>query len=454
MICLFKEERFKRFFILALGVVFFMGSLLYYSGELKPEVTHPDEVFRVRMAVYFKLFFIDRDLDNPLWQKREIYLASPGSAYLAGLALWLGGQQDKMGEEGLDDWWNFKESSAWNLSHTKLPSAKELYILKFTMALFISLSCIAIYWICLKCFGAVTAFFSSLLFVFHPAILECATKATFDAPLIFFIILNILWMLFFYEHFLKKRYSLSLFFAAMIGLNTAVSFLIKLQGVIAGVIFLVFCFCIIVGETAKHFKASASQSKDSASWINRIRVILASMILFGVVAATCSILPNPCLHGRPIDGLKKMAKLRAEQINIQIKEFSTQNYFHQSYSASIIDSFPQKVRYVLFGPFMNSGRGALSFLLKFSLFVFGFISVVQAEVRFIRKNASSSFNTIILLWFAVLFVAITAIIYIRFEKYYITLIAPISIFMAFAIENILDKAINLLAGRVHLFKKL
>ena len=446
-----KTKRFKTISILALGAILFFSSLSYYSGQIRPEVTQADESFRARMAVYFKLFFIDRDFNDPLWQRWDVRVAPPGSAYIAGLALWLGGEQDKIGKMGLDDWWNFKESFAWNLLNIELPSAKELYILKFTMALFVSFSCVAVYWICLKCFGIITAFFSFFLFAFHPLIIECATNATFDAPLIFFIILNILLTLFFYENFSKEKYYLSLLFAAIIGLNTAVTSVVKIQGAITGVIFLVFCFCIMAIEIVKLFKRNASRSRDKASWINKIRVVLIGMTLFGLGAVTFFILPNPCFYRQPMAGFKKMAELRTEQIKKQIKEFSTKNYFHNDYSAKIIASFPQKVHFVISESLSTKCGHGLLFQVKFLLLILGFFLMVYSEIRFFRKNLRFSLSFIILLWFVVLFAAIIAVIYICFAKYCLTLIAPVSVLMAYALDRTIRESCKRANGISALF---
>lgn len=433
----FRTKQSKTFLALSLGACFFAGSLFYYSSKIKPEVTHPDEAVRTRMAVYFKLFFIDQDFVNPLWERREVRIAPPGSAYIAGLALWLGGQGDRIGAIGIDNWWNFEESFAWNLANIKLPSGKELYILKFTMAIFVSLSGLVVYWVCLKCFGVVAAFFSSMLFIFHPLMLGCATKATFDAPLIFFIILNILLMLFFYENFSQKRYRPCLFFSGMIGLNAAVAAVIKIQGAIAAVIFLTFCFCVIMTEAAKFFGGSGGQKQARTSCAKRMQVIIISAILFAVMAVTFFILPNPGLYARPIKGLKEMAELRVEQINRQVKEFSTKNYFHDDYSTAVLVSFPQKIKYASLRIFQGECKTGLSFWARFVLFAAGFFLIFFNEIKYFRKNLVFSHNFIVLLWVVVLFAAVTAVLFIDFATHFFTFIAPVSILMAYGLDQML-----------------
>lgn len=445
-----RTKRFKTISAFILGVVLFVASLSYYSSGIKPEVVHPDEGLRVRMAVYFKLFFMDRDLSDPRWQKREIYLGPPMSAYIVGLALWSGGQKDKIGETDIDNWWNFKESFAWNLSNIKLPSEEELYAVKFAMALFASLSCLAIYWICLKCFGIVTAIFSSLLFLVHPLMLACATRATLDAPLIFFVTLNILFMLFFYQNFSKGKFPASLFFAAIIGLNTAIASGIKIQGAIAGVIFLIFCFCIMAAEIIRHFNRDAGEGRDKISWTKKIRMIFASMALFSMMAMAGFILPNPCLYHKPVDGLKKMVELRVKQIDMQIKEFSTQNYFHEEYNTTLIRSFSEKMDHMALRMFSDDNKKDLFFLLRFLLFFYGLLLIFLDEIKHLRKNLFFSPNIVILLWFAVLFAAMAAIIYIDFATHYFTLIVPSVIFMAYAIDQILQRIFKFIVGEMKL----
>lgn len=418
-----------------IGAILFSASLVYYSGKIKPEVTHPDEPVRIRMAVYFELFFIDRDFDSPQWQKVEIRLGPPVSAYITGLALWLGGQQDKIGKMGMENPWNFKENFSWNLANIKLPSREELYIVKFAMAVFVSLSVLILYWIGLKCFGMVAAICSSLFFACHPLMLECATKATLDAPLVFFIILNILLMLFFYQNLSEKKFAASLFFAAGIGLNVGIATGTKIQGAIGGVIFLVFCFCIMVSEIVRHFRKPASVDLDKAFCAKKIQVIFASMMLFSVMAAACFIAPNPCLYDRPLEGLKKMVEGRAKQINTQKMEFSTKDYFHKEYNTPLIESFPKKVRCITSRVFVGEGKRSLFFLIKLLLFLLGFSMISCDEIKYFRKNLCFSSNLIVLLWLTVIFSSVAAILYIDFITHYFTLIAPASIFMGYAIER-------------------
>ncbi|MEI7751065.1 MAG: phospholipid carrier-dependent glycosyltransferase, partial [Candidatus Omnitrophota bacterium] len=355
----FFKNNSKSIIAFLMGAILFSASLVYYSGKIKPEVTHPDEAVRVRMSVYFKLFFINRDFDSPQWQKVEIRLGPPVSAYITGLALWLGGQQDKIGKMGMENPWNFKEKFAWNLANIKLPSREELYIVKFAMAVFVSLSVLILYWIGLKCFGMVTAICSSLFFACHPLMLACATNATLDAPLIFLITLSILLMLFFYQALSERKFASSVLFAAGIGLNAGIAAGTKIQGAITGVIFMVFCFCIIFSEAIKYFKNWASVDPGKAFCSKKIQIILVSMMLFSVTAAVCFIAPNPYLYHRPIEGLRRMVEGRVKQITTQKMEFSTKDYFHREYNTSVIDSFPKKVRCIILRVFVGEGKSSL-----------------------------------------------------------------------------------------------
>jgi hypothetical protein len=435
------------------GVFLFAASLVYYSSQISPQVTHPDEVVRIRMSKYFKLFFMDHDFTSPRWQDWPILGAPPMNAYITGTALLLSGQGAKMGRWDLENWWNFKESFEWNLSHIALPSKEELIALKFTMALFVSLSCLMLFCICLKCFGITVAVIAALFFALHPLMLACATHATLDAPLVFFINTHILLMLFFYEKFLKKKYSLALCFSVLLGLNTGLATGTKIQGAITGVIFIFFCVWILLVRMIDRMVPDPNKPREPQSAIHASGTIFFSLLLFSVTALGSFILPNPSLYDDPVKGIRKMVGLRREQINNQKMEFSTKNYFHSEYATATIHSPSEKIHYMALRTFSRDGEGRARFLLKIVFFLLGFMMLLFEESRSVFKERRVTFYTIILSWLLIVCAGVGSILYVNFATHYFALVAPSVIPMAYCTDKIVREAWKFISKACSFFRK-
>lgn len=94
--------------------------------------------------------------------------------------------------------WEFLKDYSWNVSHGRIPHKEILYVARLTMTIFGSLTCLLIYWIGRKMFGAKTGTISSLLFTYNLLMLLSSRRAMTDAPLLFFLTANIVLIMYFF----------------------------------------------------------------------------------------------------------------------------------------------------------------------------------------------------------------------------------------------------------------
>lgn len=175
-----KKQR-LTFYAVMLGLVI---TFVWSSARMVEVPFHPDESANIYRARYFDLFFLKRDFLNPEWDITNYWAIThpPLPRYLIGFALFITGHD----LSALNQPWDFSLDTQTNFQLGNVPSASALMASRSLMttlfALSVALCAVAAY----QVGGWPAAFVGGLLLATSDLALITLTRATPDAPLVFF----------------------------------------------------------------------------------------------------------------------------------------------------------------------------------------------------------------------------------------------------------------------------
>ena len=454
---------------IAVVIIIFFIILIPFVKKLELHSLHRDENYWLRSTKCFKLFFIDKDLNNNQWKKHKI---EPIGKYIIGLALYIAGHGDRIDELSRMKRWNFRKDYSWNLAHGSVPPKEILYIARLTMALFGSLTCMLIYWIGRMIFCVKAGIIASLLLAYNPLMWFCSRRAMTDAPLLFFLTANIILVIYFYQSLLKQNLLRTFVFAVLIGINIALATGTKLNGGLAGLIFTSFCIFVVVIKSGKYKLSKGNLRKSITEFIidREIKTVVISLLISGVIATLVFVIMNPSLYHQPLKGSLSMIKFRTSEVSSQQKNVNPKKVLIDSLSTKVdfvvrrtffldlLDSLSKKVdlvarrtfftgRYVILANILKISIDLGLFLLgcvMFFLFLLGLIMLLYHEVKYLIRNSKPSSRSIIIIWTVITFIGITIWIPFDWSRYYLPVIPCIVIVIGFCLDTLIEKSLFLL----------
>jgi len=410
--------------------------ILPFVNKLDFEWFHGDESYWLRSTKCFKLFFMDKDLHSKQW---ENYKIEPVGKYAIGLALYIAGYGDRIDELSKMKRWHWGKDYKWNLNHGRVPPQEILYIARLTMALFGSFTCLLIYWIGKMLWGIKAGIISSLLLAYNPLMLVCSRHAMTDAPLIFFLTMNILLLIYFYRALLNQKFLKTVIFGILIGVNSALAAGTKLNGGLAGLVFMGFYIVVILIKGIQYVFSKDSLRKSLSKFTadREIKVTLTSLIVSGVIAIIVFVGMNPSLYPKPLEGSMNMIEYRMLEVNHQEK------YADQKKYTVLIDSFSRKIDFTFRRTLFPGKNVILGNIFKipidFALFIGGLILLLYCECKYLLARSKPSFNGIIILWTFITFIGIIVWIPFDWPRYYLPVVPCIVIITGYCISKIIDK---------------
>jgi len=422
-------------FILVLGFFYYR-----FTVGLNSYLLHQDEHDFVTGSRLFNDFFLRRDLSSKDWQ--EIALDQPPLAYyIYGLTLYLGGHKNLAGEQekigfnigyldkavlgwsteqlaSLEPWWVRLQDSQdiSNLPSVLLPSFKMIWQAKKTAAVF-SLGCLPlIYFLGLEIGGFLTGILSMLILGFNQLMFLTGRQAMADSILLFFLLANVLLIIYTLKFFYKKQALEFLGSTFLIGVNIALATSTKLNG---GITFFIWGLAALLALISVLIKKKGR--------VEEALLLVNGFLISIIIASNLFVFLNPYLYPDPISRGINMVEHR-----ISVSKFQ-QQYFQDA-----LTSFPEKTRAVLNHALLSEGdwnNFEIPFL-DLPLFLFGFALITTRAIKKFVKNITISPEIVIIVWILITFLALVSYIPLNWDRYYLPVIPCIAIAQAYAINRV------------------
>jgi hypothetical protein len=422
--CLLKE--------IAIVLILSIIILFPFLYNLESRSFHGDENLWLRATTYFKLFFINKDIHNKHWRAWPAIDQPPIGKYVIGFSLLLAGYRSRLDEVALMEKWAFSKDYNWNVLHGRMPPKEILLVGRYTMAIIGSLACLLLYCLGRMTFNIGVGAIAAILLAFNPLMLRFSQRVMTDAPLIFFLIANTLLIMFFYNFILKHKSRKSLLISGLIGLTIALATGTKLNGGITGIVFLAFCFYLIIIKVWQ-YKSSTDIPLSVLAILNKdyqVKIILISLLISISTSIFVFVALNPFLYHKPIKGSLDMIKSRAESVKVQQKEAPR----------SAITSIGQKFYFVIRRTLLPGTYGTLNAILKipidFILFLVGLFILIYKEGRNLLNYRRPSNGSILIFWTIITFILIMAWIPLDWNRYYLPIVPCITMVTGYAIEKV------------------
>ncbi|HXV18778.1 MAG TPA: phospholipid carrier-dependent glycosyltransferase, partial [Candidatus Omnitrophota bacterium] len=395
--------------LVCLGIFALSFFILARGAEKAP--FHVDEDNWVHYAVYFKVFFMDRNADPKIWDGLASKDQPPVGKYLNGLALWLHGYRDgdflRLDRTGPYD---FSKTYEWNLEKGLAIDPKTLLICRRAAAFFAALACAFLYGAASLFFGRTTALLASLLLLINPLVLFYGRHAMTDTPLLCFMTLN-LWLTgLFSGPASEGKWQKALGIAAVLGIGIGLAAGTKLNGVLSGIIFAAWCLVLW-----------AYQRKP---------VYLAAPIFAAGIAIFLFISINPFFYREPINKIRQMTAFRSELSKIYQIE--------QPHLA--LDNIAGKAQKVFERTLMPGEKNYTSISsrvripLDVALFLLGVLTLILRTVKDLARNKNLSPAGLTLLYALILFAGTVAWIPMDWGRYFLPLVPPVVMFSALGVD--------------------
>jgi hypothetical protein len=429
-----KRKIFHLLKEIAIGVILFTIVLMPFLSNLESQRFHGDENLWLHSTKYFKLFFIDRDFGNRQWKEWLAFDQPPVGKYILGFALLLAGYGGRMEELANMNLWDFSRNYKWNVSQGRIPPKEMLLVGRYAMAIMGSLACMLLYCIGKMIFNIRVGIMAALLLAFNPLMLLCSQRAMTDAPLIFFLTANTLFIMFFYNVFLKEKMRKAFFLAGLIGLNIALSTGTKLNGGLAAIVFAAFCIYLIIIKVWQYRSSKdvlpntfATLKKD-----HQVKMILMSLLISIFISISVFIGLNPYLYHRPLKGPFVMLFHRMEVVKGQQKGIGP-----------AITSIGQKVHFVIQKTLIPGNYATLSSIFKIPidliLFLIGLFILTYKEGKHLLKDRRPTCHSIIIIWAILTFVLIMAWIPLDWNRYYLPVVPCVAMVTGYGIDRMISK---------------
>lgn len=411
-------KRFEILFIVLLFLVFLSYINKPWLG--REDFVHFDEVYRLKKAESFKQVFIDRDFSNPALYGNLAIEDPPVCGYIFGAALYYCGFSLKE-LSGIRNKYNEADPGNWTVENYGFKiNDRRLLIVRSIVALFGFLAAVMLYLLARRISGILGGISAALYLSFHPIMAAYSgAVALSDTILMFFWLLSMLLTIYCVASLNQRKIVKVGIFWALAVCSIALAIGTKLNAVLCLAAFVISMTIVFLKERDFHSK--------------KLALIFLAV---GVMAATAIFISlYPYLWKNPFSSLQNIMRIAHGTV------ISTANsQFHSSLPT--LFSKIRSIYDVLFWQIpalgywrepLNPPLGArfiitwdmLFLLLGFSLFLVKFWVSVKNE-------AAITSQQLICLWCLITFAGITLWIPIRWGRYYLPLLPPISLMIGYA----------------------
>ena len=295
------------------------------------------------------------------------------------------------------------------------------------MAILGSLTCFILYIIGKTVFNTKSGVIASLILAHNPIMLLYSRRAMANSPLIFFMSLNTLLLIYMYKSICKEKFSRALFFSILMGVTIALATGTKLNGGLTLVVLIGFALTAVIIKLLHHF---ARRNDPIGKYI---LILFTCVLLAVVIACFVFIYINPYLYANPVKNILNMTQFRLGVTS-----------FLQNRLDDPIFTWNQKFNFVIKRTLFAGTEtlsvfgNALRFSTDFILFLIGFFMMVFLELKHILREGQLSEKSIILIWTIITFAGIIVWIPFDWARYYLPVMPCVAMMIGYGLSNIFD----------------
>ncbi|MBN1687677.1 MAG: phospholipid carrier-dependent glycosyltransferase [Candidatus Omnitrophica bacterium] len=419
----------KRFQIIMLLVLVFTLMMLPFFRGLEQFPLHGDENLWLYSAKYFKLFFVDYDLENPQWFEDWAYDQPPVGKYLIGGVLHLAGYADIPKVLGETEQWNFLKGKEENISRGAMPPKEILLPVRRLMAGLGFSSCLILFGIGYALGGVRLGILAGLLLAWNPLVQNTCRRAMPDAALLFFLLASVAAIFLFYRRMIAGKFKEAFLFCVLHGVLSALAAGTKYSGGLSMIVlasFMVY-LCLVIGLQSLFFKRDERLNRENGKLL---LTVLTGFLLSGFFAFVCFVGLNPYLYHETLEKLRYMIGYRHDIICFQQSEIGPA-------LLSVSERLPRVYWRIFYPPNYVVIGNLFKFPAELYLFVLGIGCLMWNEIKMLWHRWLPSEGAILLLWVIIAYGGISLWIPLDWDRYYLPIIPGVTLVVAFAIEALL-----------------
>ncbi len=441
-----------RFFLW--GVVVVLCALPLFPF-IRTQLFFHDEAYWLRSTVAFKSYVLERSRKLPGAYADLAIDHPPLGMYIFGAALWLGGHAQDIPALG-------------RLAHTledfgpgqpgKEPPAQLLFVGRLTAAFFGLGTCLLLFYLGRRLFDTLTGLCASVILAYHPLFLICSRWVTTDTPLLFFMTLQAVLVLWWLDAVFQSRSRRGMVLGVLVGINSAAAAGVKLNGFLSVAWWGFFGVVLLVSFAEPYLRGSCPGQGGMRGYCAdaRVRLAAVSLALSVAVCAFVFVAVNPFLYRTPLRRLEDMAVHRMSVVRFQQarEPNSLLNTPRAKWDGMCLqfcgyrNAQPLQAVYNLVLPHSAGLAWTLHLpFLDLYLFWTGFIVLLIAEaLRFLRAQPPSG-QSVFLAWTAVTLGGTFLWLPMDWGRYYLPLLPGICLMVSAAVVFFLRRSICLLGCR-------
>jgi dolichyl-phosphate-mannose-protein mannosyltransferase len=420
-----SPDRLRGFFPKTIGgrVVAAVAILLVFGflatrlfSDIDSEPFHGDESWWLHYARAIRF-----DTDAPEWSGEGAVDQPSVGKLLFGASLWLAGVLD----ESPSDRWDFRESSAWNVEHGRMPGPEALHVGRQTSALFALLAALAAFSIACRISGISAGALAVLLLALNPLFLRCGRRAMPDTMVLFFVLVGADLVVRFVRRLNAEEYGRAVGIGGAIAVVGFLATATKLNGAF---VFFLFAAAGLYVVLQGVFGGYTERPRVLLALLAPPASAIAGFLLFA--------LANPVVLAHPVSGSWNMLSWRLQVAHQQAT--TDPDKIGESGEASLGQRWSRVWNRALAGEKSPENHVTLGrwdvFPLDFMVFVFGLIALVASEAISWAVERLPTGRGVVVLFVIATFLATLYWLRVdspRFDRYYLFLVPAIAIASAF-----------------------
>jgi hypothetical protein len=465
--CMIKDKKIKiiTIFFLSLLMIFKFFSL-YSTVYLETEHRHPDEDCHLQNTYYYKLLFIDRDINNPEWKNFIFYDQPPVAKYIMGFALHLYNNTIVDNVGGVKNWHNIAVGDFWmprliavkddgnqaietrteaqNLityAHVLLKQTspiekinsftdRDIIIGRLTIFLFeILATLVLILTVTFISKRLILGLIAGLLFITNPITIPTFQIAYIDSIWCFFVFMALFLLLLLLKTIRKADTKKTILYSFFIGISLALAIgtkVIASYAAVAVTIVLGLNF-ILNSMMDKKIKLEVKNKISKLNILSFLIISVSSLIIFVAL--------NPFLYHNTIHNFFTIFEHRGLIMDIQSL---TQGSAIRAFS----DRVGYVVQYGIFNDYKFAGLIGLSLAWGYILvLIIGATKIIKKSLHELKNNSVGPYLVVVVFSLSS-FILIGSTVHMGWERYFLPLMMSNILWFSFGIEAIFDFCIK------------
>jgi MFS family permease len=404
-------------FIMKILFLYLIAAPFFLNIAEKP--LNLDENSYLRSTRYFKLFFIDRDLNHPLWAHFRSYDQPPIAKYIYGFSVLVMGYAEAYPVLANLKEWVIEKDYAWNKKNGRVASGEIGYMLRYIGAVCGFAMCLLLYWIGRTVFNRRVGVLAAFLVAYNPIMVKYTKEVTSNPILNLFLLVGVVLLIKYEQAFRAQKKKQIFGYAGCLGFLVAIATATKFNGGLIFIWFVLFSIALLIELCV--FR----RLKKPVEWRASVRLLAGSFFIVVTIGIVCFYLPNPRLYNDPVGKTIHMLAHRfrkaaqQQQLPEQSAIVSWRKKTVFSYNRCLANDF-----------FLRDNRPP-KVPIKASLFFLGFGFLLYKEVLHIKKKQKCSARIIILIWVSATIVGTMAWLPLDWFFYYMPMIPCILIIVAY-----------------------